>query len=181
MDDILIIGRRRRAPRNSSPAVNFRYRGSLQYPPAGYIPTSISPTNSQRSSRQPSRTNSRTTLSKPPSRRHSYDDANGSTPPSPTHIPMRALSRLQTLLPPPLPTLPQSPNISQGDITYSLFSAPTISTPPRVQSKYSARTETSGALNRSLEGMEASIRWIGGGRSKDKVKTRLALTQRSDE
>ncbi|RDI88625.1 DNA repair protein [Venturia inaequalis] len=157
MDDILTIGHgRRRAPRNSSPAVNFRYRGSLQYPPVGYVPTSTSPTNSQRSSRQPSRTNSRTTLSKPPSRRHSYDDANGCVPPSPTHIPMKALSRLQTVLPPPLPTLPQSPNISQGDINSSIFSAQKISTPPRVRSKYSARTESSAALNGSLEGLEAS-------------------------
>lgn len=156
MDDILTIGRRRRAPRNSSPPVHFRYRGSLQYPPAGYIPSSISPTNSQRSSRQPSRTKSRTTLSKPPSRRHSYDDANGGIPPSPTHVPMRALSRLQTLLPPPLSTLPQSPNISQGDFHSLLLPAPTIITSSRRPSKYSARTESSAALNRSLTGPEAS-------------------------
>ncbi|TLD37647.1 DNA repair protein [Venturia nashicola] len=157
MDDILTIGHgRRRKPRNSSPAVNFRYRGSLQYPPVGYVPSSISPTNSQRSSRQPSRTNSRTTLSKPPSRRHSCDEANGGVPPSSTHIPMRALSRLQTMLPPPLPTLPQSPNISQGDISASLVSAKTASTPPRVRSKRSVRTESSTALNASLERPEAS-------------------------
>lgn len=67
---------------------------------------------------------------------------------------MKALSRLQTLLPPPLPTLPQSPDLSRGDINSSLFPVPTMSTPPRAQSTGSPRTESSAALNESLKGPE---------------------------